>query len=46
MNGSIEPRASAGRLCGIGRAVAEKIMATGAAAGTGCGNVQGVAVDV
>ena len=45
-NGSIEPRASCGRLCWIGRRVAEKIMVTGAAAGTGCGKVRGVVVDV
>ena len=35
VNGSIEPRASSGRLCRIGRTVAEKIMATGTASGTG-----------
>ena len=46
MNGSIDPRASSGRLCWIGRTVAEKIMATGAAAGTGCGKLQCGAVDV
>ena len=46
VNGSIEPLASAGRICRIGRTVAEKIMATGAAAGTGCGKVRGVAVDI
>ena len=39
VNGSIEPRASYGRLCRISRMVTEKIMATGAAAGTGCGKV-------
>ena len=46
MNGSIEPWASYGRLCWIGRTVAEKIIATGAAAGTGCGKVRGVDVEV
>ena len=39
VNGSIEPRASSGRLCRIGRAVAEKIISTGAASGTGHGKV-------
>ena len=46
MNESIDPRASSGRLCRIRRTVSDKIMATGAAAGTGRGKVQGVAVDV
>ena len=46
VKGSIEPWASSGRLCRIGRTVAEKIMATGASAGTGCGKVRGVPVDV
>ena len=46
VNGSIEPRASSGRICRIGRTVADKIFSTGAAAGTGCGKVRGVAVDV
>ena len=46
VNESIEPRVISGRQCWIGRTVAEKIMAPGTAAGTGCGKVQGVAVDV
>ena len=39
VNGSIEPQASSGKLCRIGRTVAEKILATDAAAGTGSGKV-------
>ena len=46
LNRSIEPRASAGGLCWIRLTVPEKIMATGAAVGTGCGKVRGVAVGV
>ena len=46
VNGSIEARARFWRLCRIRRAIAEKIMATGAASCAGCGKVRGVAVDV
>ena len=46
VDGSIEPRESSGRICRIRRAVAERIMATGAASGAGRGKVRGVAVDV
>ena len=46
VNRYIKPQASAGRLFWIWRTVAEKIMANGAAAGTGYGKVRGVAVDV
>ena len=46
VNGYIELRESSGGLCRIRRTVAEKIMATGAAAGTGRRKVQGVAVGV
>ena len=46
MNGSIDPGTISWRLCRIGRTVAEKLMATGAAAGTGCGKIIGVAMDV
>ena len=46
MNGSIEPWARFGGMCQIRRAIAEKIMATGAASCAGFGKVQGVAVDV
>ena len=46
VNRYIEPRSCFGRLCRIWRAVAEKIMATGAALCEGRGKVQGVAVDV
>ena len=46
VNGFIDPRASSRRLFRNGRTSAEKIMATGAAAGTGCVKVRGVAVDV
>ena len=46
MNGSIEMRASSGRLCRIRRAVADKVMATSAASGPGRRKVRDVAVDV
>ena len=46
VNWSIGPWASYGRLCRIRRTVTEKIMATGAAAGTGCRKVRGVAVEI
>ena len=46
VNGSIETQASSARICRIRRAVAEKIMATGAALGTGSRKVRGVAVDI
>ena len=46
VNESIEPRVISGRQCWIGRTVAEKIMATDAAGGTGCGKVRGIAMDV
>ena len=46
MNGSIELRESSGKLFRIGRTVAEKITATGAAVVTGSGEVRGIAVDV
>ena len=46
VNGSIDPGTISWRLCRIGRTVAEKLMATGAAAGTGCGKILGVAMDV
>ena len=39
VNGSIETRASSGKLFRIRRTVAEKIMDTGAASGAGCGKV-------
>ena len=45
VNGSIEPRESSGGICWIRQAVADKIMATGAALGVGRGKVRGVAVD-
>ena len=46
VNRSIEMQASSGRIFRIRQTVAEKIMATGAALGTGCGKVRGVAVEV
>ena len=46
VNGSIDPQSRFVRLCRIRRAVAEKIMATGAGLCAWCGKVQGVAVDV
>ena len=45
VNGYIEPQASSRRLCRIGRAVADKIMATGGDLVAGGGKVRGVAVD-